>query len=154
MAVKAKVIDHKKDYLLVETIAGATREGCTSCGKGRGNMRIFAQSDVEYEKGALVDIDIPSGSLNLASFYIYGLPLLLIIAGIALGVFGFSKTSLAPHAELLGFLVGVVIGVIYYVIIFRRQYSIAKDGKFMAKVVGRSTPNTCQLELKHHQEEQ
>lgn len=149
MAVKARVIDNRKDYLLVETIAGASCEGCTSCSKGREPMRIFAASDTYYEEGTLVDIDIPSGSLNLASFYIYGLPLILIVAGIALGVLGFQQTSLEPYAEILGFLVGLVVGLVYYVVIFRRQYSIAKDGKFMAHVIGRSAPSTCQIELKH-----
>lgn len=153
MAIKARVIGQEKGLFKVETISSAGCEGCTSCSKGRAGLQVLAKADRDYAKGSLVDIDMPSADLNAAAFWVYGLPLIIIIAGIFLGTSLASRLGFTGAAEGIGVVTGLILGAIYYVVIRRKQSLMNKDGRFTASILGYSTEGVCTVELKKSMEE-
>ena len=99
--VQAKIVRREHDLFRVETIAGTMCEGCTSCSKGRGGLEVLAKADRNYHPGDMVEIDMPSADLNAAAFWVYGLPLIIIIAGIYLGTLLAPMIGLANGAEIV-----------------------------------------------------
>lgn len=145
--VQAKVIQKERDLFRVETVAGNLCEGCTSCSKGRGGFQVLAKADREYRPGDLVDIDMPSADLNAAAFWVYGLPLIIIIAGIYLGTMLAQTMGYVNSSEIIGVISGLVLGALYYLIIKNRQDDMNKTGRFTASIVGPSSSTLCKLEI-------
>lgn len=145
--VQAKVIQKERDLFRVETVAGNLCEGCTSCSKGRGGFQVLAKADREYRPGDLVDIDMPSADLNAAAFWVYGLPLIIIIAGIYLGTMLAQTMGYVNSSEIIGVISGLVLGALYYLIIKNRQDDMNKTGRFTASIVGPASSTLCKLEI-------
>ncbi len=144
--VQAKIVRREHDLFRVETIAGTMCEGCTSCSKGRGGLEVLAKADRNYHPGDMVEIDMPSADLNAAAFWVYGLPLIIIIAGIYLGTLLAPMIGLANGAEIVGVALGIALGAVYYLIMKSRQGDMNKDGRFTATIIGPASSTLCQLE--------
>lgn len=144
--IQARVVQREHDLFRVETIAGNLCDGCTSCSKGRGGLEVLAKADRNYHPGDLVDIDMPSADLNAAAFWVYGLPLVIIIAGIYLGTLLAPRVGLGHLSEVVGVVLGIALGVIYYLFMRTRQGDMNKTGRFTATIVGPASSNLCQLE--------
>lgn len=144
--VQAKIIQKEKDLFRVETVAGNLCDGCTSCSKGRGGFQVLAKADRDYYPGDMVDIDMPSADLNAAAFWVYGLPLILIIAGIYLGTVLAGVIGLKSMAEFIGVITGILVGAAYYLVIKNRQGDMNKDGRFTASIIGPASATLCKLE--------
>lgn len=146
--VQAKIIQKEQGLFRVETVAGNLCDGCTSCSKGRGGFQVLAKADRDYRPGDMVDIDMPSGDLNAAAFWVYGLPLILIIAGIALGTLLAPSIGMGNSSELVGVVLGLLVGAAYYFVIKNRQGEMNKDGRFTASIIGPASSTLCKLETK------
>ncbi|HHT20838.1 MAG TPA: SoxR reducing system RseC family protein [Tissierellia bacterium] len=144
--VQARIIRQEKDLFRVETVAGNLCEGCTSCSKGRGGLEVLAKADRDYRPGELVDIDMPSADLNAAAFWVYGLPLIIILAGIYLGTLLAPVIGLGNWSEVVGVTLGIALGAVYYLVMKTRQGDMNKTGRFTATIVGPASSNLCQLE--------
>ena len=144
--VQARIIRQEKDLFRVETVAGNLCEGCTSCSKGRGGLEVLAKADRNYRPGELVDIDMPSADLNAAAFWVYGLPLIIILAGIYLGTLVAPLIGLGNFSEIVGVTLGIALGAVYYLVMKTRQGDMNKTGRFTATIIGPASSNLCQLE--------
>lgn len=144
--VQARIIRQEKELFRVETVAGNLCEGCTSCSKGRGGLEVLAKADRDYRPGELVDIDMPSADLNAAAFWVYGLPLIIILAGIYLGTLLAPVIGLGNWSEVVGVTLGIALGAVYYLVMKTRQGDMNKTGRFTATIVGPASSNLCQLE--------
>lgn len=144
--VQARIIRQEKDLFRVETVAGNLCEGCTSCSKGRGGLEVLAKADRDYRPGELVDIDMPSADLNAAAFWVYGLPLIIILAGIYLGTLVAPLIGLGNFSEIVGVTLGIALGAVYYLVMKTRQGDMNKTGRFTATIIGPASSNLCQLE--------
>lgn len=94
----------------VRLVAGDHCEGCPAsalCKPGEGDRRVLDVIDtIGVECGDRVRVAVPGGAVLRASFLIYGLPLILLVAGVLLG------QKLWPgHAlgDLWSFLLGTVL---------------------------------------------
>ncbi|MCH4810301.1 SoxR reducing system RseC family protein [Vreelandella neptunia] len=120
------VVKHAPQRLIVEISA---QESCKQCAQGRGcglgllSPRRSQQVALElpgrteaieqaYPLGSLVTISLPSASVTLLAFFVYGLPLLLalLLSGLVSGVN--TVIWLAPAVFFIA-LVGGVISVKY-----------------------------------------
>lgn len=144
--VQARIIRREHGLFRVETIAGNLCEGCTSCSKGRGGLEVLAKADRDYYPGDLVDLDMPSADLNAAAFWVYGLPLIVILAGIYLGTLLAPRIGLGNIAEIFGVGLGLGLGAIYYMVLRSRQGDMNRTGRFTATIVGPASQTLCQLE--------
>ncbi len=94
-----------------------TRSGiCEKCGarlfcktSGTEPPRVTAKDPLGVQTGDYVRISIPGQDVLLASVCLYGIPLLLFIAGISIGVKFFPS-----HTELYSSLLGIGLCLLYY----------------------------------------
>ncbi|CAG1772275.1 hypothetical protein BAC3_02469 [uncultured bacterium] len=96
---------------------------CHSCGaqsickpESGKEKTIAVVNDMGAKPGERVTISIQGGAVIQASFALYGIPLLLLVAGIWLGVTLFSGH---PMQDVFGFLGGVTLMALYYVIYYQ-----------------------------------
>ncbi len=115
----------QEEGTVIETHAGLAtvsvfRTGsCEECGarilckaSGEENPRITALDPLGAKPGDHVRILVAGRSVLLASFWLYGVPLILLLFGIALGA------RLFPHRpELYGSLLGIGLCTLYYFIV-------------------------------------
>jgi len=111
---------------------------CHSCGAqsickpDSGKEKTIAVvNDIGAKPGERVTISIQGGIVIQASFALYGMPLLLLVAGIWLGVTLFSGHQLQ---DVFGFLFGTALMGLYYLIYYQSQKS-RKGNKVQLPVI-------------------
>ncbi len=92
----------------VQLVAGDHCEGCPAsnvCKPGGGGQRLLEVHDpVGVTVGDRVRIAVPGGAVLRASFLVYGLPLVLLLIGVWLGMQWWSAEN--PMRDLWSFLLG------------------------------------------------
>ncbi len=111
---------------------------CHSCGaqsickpESGKEKTIAVVNDIGAKPGERVTISIQGGIVIQASFALYGMPLLLLVAGIWLGVTLFSGHQLQ---DVFGFLSGTGLMALYYLIYYQAQKS-RKGNKVQLPVI-------------------
>ena len=88
-------------------------EGCgscrheASCGAGRGNATIAASNPVNAQPGDLVRLDVESSSVVLSAAVLFGLPLVMLIAGCVIGMTCTSWRGGGAIGAVIGFALSV-----------------------------------------------
>ncbi|WP_459128875.1 SoxR reducing system RseC family protein [Guggenheimella bovis] len=145
MSVRARVIATEGNILTLRTIQESGCDGCKQCAKGQEEMELQAVSDVSYPVGSWVEVDIGAAELNAISLLVYGVPLLIMLLGIFIG-------NVILKRELLGFLIGFLGVVLYFLWLKARQKDINKNNRFSARVLGSVDPEAIQIQCKKPKE--
>jgi len=115
-------------------------EECTAkifCTPQNNNSRTLKVLDTLHTKpGDEVKISINGNEVLKASLLLYGLPLVLLLAGIAIGMSIFKNTD---FQELYGFITGLIFVSIYFGI-FYITASKRKEKNLLPIIVARSKP--------------
>lgn len=101
------------------------------CKPNNENSRIITAVDLQGVKpGYTVSISIPGKSLSIASIFIYGIPLILLMLGIIIGMLIFKNSR-----ELWSSLLGISLTAAYY--LFIKSFSITKINNLLppAKII-------------------
>ena len=110
------VLEASEGKAKVRLIESGSCEECSAkifCKPGEGDSKILEVIDpLGVHAGDEVTINIEGSDLVKASLKLYGIPLVLLVAGIVIGL------SLFNNNELLAFLLGIGIMAIYYLVIF------------------------------------
>ncbi|CAA0080595.1 SoxR reducing system RseC family protein [Zhongshania aliphaticivorans] len=144
-----RVVGIEDKALWVETIRRSTCGSCAAqkgCGQGlmnkatdgrRNQLRVLlgSQSADAFHLDDEVEISIPERALITGAMMVYLLPLLSMIAGMALASQYASSDGVAAVGALLGFVLGMV---------FVRLHAMYIQNKpaFQASVVAKYTPTT------------
>ncbi len=123
----AKVVSYKGKHAMVETIVDSACGSCKECSKGQGGKRLLAKTDKFYPINSIVNIEISSRNLLLASFIAYGVPVVLLLAIVIAG-------ALMNISEAYTIGVALIIIVIYYVYIRYIDSKLSRSGKFIATI--------------------
>ncbi len=123
----AKVISYKGEYARVETIVDSACGGCKECSKGQGGKKLLAKGDKFYPINSIVNIEISSKNLLLASFIAYGVPVFVLLAIVIIG--GLLKVN-----EAYTILFALVLIVSYYLYIHNIDSKLSRSGKFIAVI--------------------
>ncbi len=88
----------------------ACGDKCGSCGGGCSvpMARVKMKNTLGAEKGDLVEVKINTNTVLKFAFLVYVIPLLMMIAGIAVGINIFKALEVADY-ETYGFLIGLVL---------------------------------------------
>jgi len=112
-------------------------EECTAkifCNPENNNSRMLKVLDsFESQPGDEVKISINGSEVLKASILLYGLPLVLLLAGIAIGMNLFEKTN---YSELYSFITGLVFISAYFTI-FYINTSKKKEKRLLPRIVTR-----------------
>lgn len=130
--MKAKVLSYEGKYIRAITLEDEKCGSCKSCSKGVGGEELLVKKDKFYPINSIIDITMDFNQLLKASFYLYGIPVILLV--LCITVFSLVKIQ---YAELIGSGVGAVLIALYYLILNRRDDKILKSGKYFAEVVNR-----------------
>jgi positive regulator of sigma E activity len=121
-----------KGTAAVKIIKTGACECCSArvfCISDNDKNLISALSDYNLEPGDEVRISIPGKNITSASTYIYGIPLLLIIAGMLIGHYLFAENKEIFSALISLVLIGIYSGIVYF-------YSKKKDfSSIMPRIV-------------------
>ena len=88
-------------------------EGCgscrheTACCAGRGNATIAASNPVKAQPGDLVRLNVESSSVVLSAAVLFGLPLVMLIAGCVIGLTCTSWRGGGAIGAVIGFALSV-----------------------------------------------
>ncbi len=110
------VVESSDGLATVSVIRTGSCEACNAriiCkDSGEENPRVIAQDPLGVRPGDRVRISIPGRSILLATLWLYGIPLALLLLGIALGAKLFVR-----NPELYGSLLGIGFCTLYYLIV-------------------------------------
>lgn len=92
-------------------------EECTAkifCNPTTDNRNILSvYSDEKFQIGDSVEVFVKGSTVFLFTFFLYGVPLVLLIAALFMGLFIFESSN---NTELYSFAIGVVSLLIYYLL--------------------------------------
>ena len=120
----------------IATVSVINSESCEECSAKifchtENNVRnVTAKDPYGVKAGDKVQISIKGRSVVAASFLLYGLPLVLLIAGIFIGMNYFTDNS-----ELLSSLAGIAFVGIYFLAIHIISNSNRRKNKFLPKII-------------------
>jgi len=136
-----RVVSTRGEYAKIEVIrSSACGEKCGSC-KG-GCTKTATYIDVVNTAGAqpsqFVMLEIDTRTVMGAAFLAYILPLIMLIVGIAVGTYSYSKLRLDFPSELFALIIGIIFLILSYRIIryFDSKYKSDEKIKYhIAKIV-------------------
>lgn len=120
----------------IATVSVVRSGSCEDCGArilckitGDDTHQVTALDPLGVKPGDHVRIAAPGKSILLASVYLYGIPLLLLLLGIILG----SKIF-AHNSELYGSLIGISFCAVYYFAVHTASGSDRQKKRFMPRI--------------------
>ncbi len=120
----------------IATVSVNNSESCEECSAKifchtENNTRnVTAKDPYGVKAGDKVQISIKGRSVVAASFLLYGLPLVLLIAGIFIGM-----NSFKTNAELFSSLVSIITVTIYFLTVHLLSNSQRRKNKFLPKII-------------------
>ncbi|MBS4534226.1 SoxR reducing system RseC family protein [Clostridium sp. D2Q-14] len=127
-----------KDEIAVVDIrrTSACGEKCSSCGGGCNvpAMRVNIKNTIGAKVGNFVEVEMKTKSLMKSAFIAYIVPLIMLIVGIAGGIYVFRSIGFSDY-ESLGFLSGLVFLVISYFILRFIDNTIKNKNSAELKIV-------------------
>lgn len=113
------VVDTKDEIAVVDVRrTSACGDNCNSCGGGCNipAMRVEIKNTIQAKVGNFVEIEMETKSLMKSAFIAYIIPLVMLIGGIAGGIYIFQSMGYTNY-ESLGFITGLVfLAISYYML--------------------------------------
>ncbi|WP_130806788.1 SoxR reducing system RseC family protein [Senegalia massiliensis] len=131
------VVEVKDNYAVVDVRrTSACGDKCSSCGGGCNipAMRVNIKNTINARVGNFVEVEMETKSLMKSAFIAYIIPLIMLIAGISLGVYFFSNLGFQNY-EIFGVLTGLVALVISYFLLRVIDNNIKKSKSTELKLV-------------------
>jgi sigma-E factor negative regulatory protein RseC len=115
----AKVVSVKENntkIIIMESGGCGGGGGCSGC-HGCGTSVIDAINTIGAKIGQDVKVEFKSAMYLKSAALVYGLPLVLFIIGVVLGISLFEESGLSVSGELIGAAFGTVLWIVSYFII-------------------------------------
>jgi len=136
-----RVVSTSGKYAKVEVIrSSACGEKCSSCKGGctKNASYIQVENTANAQPSQFVMLQVDTKTVMGAAFFAYILPLIMLIVGIAVGTFIFSKLRLPFPSELFTFFIGMAFMTLSYGMVryFDSSYKSKEKIKYhIAKIV-------------------
>jgi sigma-E factor negative regulatory protein RseC len=129
MSEIGQVIEKRDNNRLVVKLQ--RQEACAKCracsaGMKTEEMLLEAENLCNAEVGDKVDIALEESDFMKAVFIMYGIPFVFFVVGLIGSYFAMARFGIA-NAELLSFVVGIVLVVISYLVIHQFEPHFRKD---------------------------
>ena len=121
--VRDAIVVRENGKLMAEVVRTEACQTCRACAFGK-NERVLVPVDAErYAPGDRVEIELKGGSVAKASLAAYGVPVVLLVAGLLLG----GALSLPEWTQAVSGILGCALG-FFAVRLYDRR--IARTGKY------------------------
>ena len=127
------VTEVKNGIATVSIINSGSCEDCSAkifCHTENNTRNVTAKDPYGVKAGDKVQISIKGRSVVAASFLLYGLPLILLIAGIFIGMNYFND-----NPELFSSIAGIAFVGIYFLAVHLLSNSQRRKNKFLPKII-------------------
>ncbi len=124
-----------KNTMLVEFERTSMCEKCGACERGQKNMIMEVTKLDGAQPGDRVAVELPEGTLLKAALIAYGIPLVLLIAGLYIGGLLPEKTGLQISKDLCSVICGLLLAGISYLILHLTEKKRSASGRFAPVVV-------------------
>lgn len=111
---------------------------CGACHMGEENMNITidALNNAGAQIGNKVVVDMETQDVLTAAFIVYGIPLIMLIIGVASGNFLFGKLmGMEKNIELFSFIIGLVLMTVCFLIIKINDDKFKRSKKYLSKII-------------------
>ncbi|SKC70078.1 SoxR reducing system RseC family protein [Maledivibacter halophilus] len=111
---------------------------CGACQMGKENMNITieALNTVGAKVGNNVVVDMESQDVLTAAFIVYGIPLIMLIIGVAGGNFLFKQLiGIEGNVELFSFITGLVLMIISFLFIKSNEDKFKESKKYLSQII-------------------
>ena len=116
------------DFVKIRMQRQKACEKCRACAPSMNNEHMYmtAQNACDADVGDWVSIDLDGGFFLRAMLIMYGMPLVMLMAGFGLGL-SFANVLSLPLGEIIGFVSGVALAALTYFVINRLQHKIDRS---------------------------
>ena len=125
MSEIGQVVECDGEFVKIRMERQKACEKCRACAPSVNgeHMYMIAHNACGADVGDWVSIDLDGGFFLRAMLIMYGLPLMMLLAGIGLGL-GFAHILSLPLGEIIGFAAGVAMAALTYFTINKLQHRI------------------------------
>ncbi|MCL2851943.1 MAG: SoxR reducing system RseC family protein [Defluviitaleaceae bacterium] len=125
MGETGQVVELDGDFVKIRMTRQKACEKCRACAPSVDGMHMYlsAQNACGADVGDWVSVDLDGGFFLRAVLIMYGLPLVMLLAGFGLGT-GAAGVLGIPLEELAGFASGIMLAALTYFVISRLQHKI------------------------------
>lgn len=135
MAEIGEVIEKKDKKVVVKLERKEACAKCRACSAGMKSteMLITAENNCGAELGDKVEIALEEADFIKAVLIMYGFPFVMFIIGLFAAYYGCQSANI-PNAELIGFIVGLVLVAVSYAVI-KSQEKRWRSGNYIPKAI-------------------
>lgn len=133
MRIKARVLDYKNGKAYLETLPEGQCVGCKGCSQAEAKELIIKADPIK--PGSCVWISMEKSDVTRAALLGYGLPLVLFMLGLFLGIELFKETSYDGVSELIGLGLGLLLFTGTYLILRISEKKRQEDLSYQAKIL-------------------
>ncbi|WP_425446016.1 SoxR reducing system RseC family protein [Dethiothermospora halolimnae] len=110
-------------------------EKCASCGSSCNipATRVTLKNTVDAKEGDFVEIEMETSYVIKSAYIVYAIPLILMILGIGIGIYGFKALGFASY-EILSFSTGLIALIISFFVLRKIDKKIQKENKSAFKM--------------------
>ncbi len=135
------VVEVENEKAFVHIARNTACENCGAChfDEKTLNLKVTAVNHIGAIVGDRVELSMENVNFFRASFFLYGIPLLSLLAGIFLGIFIFQGMG-SEYYDLFAIAIGLVFMTIAYVVLRLNKEKFADNSRYMSVITS----------VKHH----
>lgn len=136
MKREGKIIAVNKENATVQLMRHAACGDCGAChmGEENMNMKIEALNTAGADIGDKVVVDMETQDVLTAAFIAYGMPLIMLVIGIAGGKFILGFLGMERNIELFSFGMGLILMTITFFKIRKNEDKFKESKKYLSKI--------------------
>lgn len=130
-----QVIKIENGYAKVQIKRTEACAKCGACDMGKSkSIEFLAKNSISAKVGDKVEIETQTANVLKASFIMYGVPLIFFLIGTLLGYYIANILGMFQWSNLIGFITGVVLTLISYLLIKKNESKFYQDSGYQAIV--------------------
>lgn len=133
MKIKTRVVGYKDHKLQLVTIPEGQCVGCKGC--SQATERELEVPGEPRAIGEVVWLSMEPKNVTKAAFLAYGLPLLLLVAGLFSSIALLANTRYDTSSELIGLGVGLALFITSYLYLRKGECERAMSPQYQAKII-------------------
>lgn len=126
-------VENEKAYVHINRHTACENCGACHFDEKTMNLKVTAINHVGAKVGDRVELSMDNVNFFRASFFLYGIPLIALLAGLFLGIFIFEGMGL-KYYDIYAILMGMVVMAASYVVIRQNRDKFAENKKYMSVI--------------------
>ncbi len=138
MIEAAEVMEVSEGRAMMRLVRKSACGGCHACGMKaeEQEIRFSVKNTLHAATGEWVLVELPQKNVLHAAFLAYGIPLILLIVGIALGYFvAGAVPELTLHRDMIALAAGLLLAAVQFLVMHAMEKRFKRSGKYEPAMV-------------------